>query len=91
MLMIRHAIGSRLFLQTEDYSITPRGEQWLISSRATEEEQSNLLEFRHELNLFHVTDENKTWYYSSKGEVHEGDGAITIVADHQTVYPKEEK
>lgn len=88
MLMIRHAIGSRLFLQTEDYTITPEGEKWIITAGAKLEELDNLLAFKEELNLFVVGENEKTWYYSSDGEIEKTEaGNIQIIADHKTIYP----
>ncbi|PKG21825.1 hypothetical protein [Niallia nealsonii] len=89
MLMIRHAIGSRLFLETNHYSVTPKEKKWIITASVTKTELKNLLDFQEELNLFIVEENQKTWYYSSNADltVNAKENEITIVADHQTIYP----
>ncbi|WP_428912274.1 hypothetical protein [Niallia sp. Krafla_26] len=89
MLLIRHSIGSRLFYQTDDYSIEPKEEKWIISVSISEEEVKEILNFKQELNLFVVEEKQKTWYHSSHGEIvfNKDDQQLTIHADNQTVYP----
>ncbi|GKU85206.1 hypothetical protein [Niallia sp. NCCP-28] len=89
MLMIRHAIGSRLFLETAHYSVNPKEDKWVITASVTKNELKNLLDFQEELNLFIVEENQKTWYYSSNADlsVNSKENEITIVADHQTKYP----
>jgi hypothetical protein len=88
MLMVRHAIGSRLFLQTEDYSVIPEGENWVIIAAAKNEELENLMAFKDELNLFVVGEHEKTWYYSSDASIKIVDSdKVQVTADHKTVYP----
>lgn len=87
MLMIRHAIGSRLFLQTEDYSVLPQGDNWVITAAANKEELENLIAFKEELNLFIVGKNEKTWYYSSDASIKIVDSdKVQVTADHKTVY-----
>jgi len=88
MLMIRHAIGSRLFLQTEDYSVIREEENWVITAAAKKEELENLIAFKEELNLFVVGENEKTWYYSSDASIKiVGSDKVQVTADHKTVYP----
>ncbi|NMO94335.1 hypothetical protein [Paenibacillus lemnae] len=90
MLYVRHAVGSRLFYETTEYEIMEDGEHWSISFPIGAEDADILLQFRDELNIFHVEQDHlKTWYYSSEGNVTfaEDEGRFTITADHQTVYP----
>lgn len=89
MLLIRHAIGSRLFLQTEDYHIVEHHDTWDITVSVGKEKAAIILGFRQELNFFVVGDHEKTWYYSTDGEVSydEEHEQLFIKADHKTVYP----
>lgn len=89
MLLIRHAIGSRLFYQTKDYEIKPKGDMWIISVSISEEEAQQVVNFREELNLFDVEENQKTWYYSSNADVKFNmvNHKLIISADHKTVYP----
>ncbi|MEH7381107.1 hypothetical protein V7138_11605 [Bacillus sp. JJ1533] len=89
MLLIRHSIGSRLFYQTEDYEILPQQDKWLISIKVSEEVAIEIIKFKEELNLFDVGENQKTWYYTSDGNVefNREKSSITIIADHKTVYP----
>lgn len=89
MLLIRHSIGSRLFLETNHYSVTPKDNKWIISAPVTKIELKNLLDFKEELNLFIVEENQKTWYYSSNADitVKANENEVTIIADHRTTYP----
>jgi len=89
MLLIRHAIGSRLFLQTEDYQIEEDNDIWNISVRVDKEKAALILDFRQELNFFVVGDHEKTWFYSTDGDVtyDSTNNQLVIKADHKTVYP----
>lgn len=90
MLYVRHTVGSRLFYETNDYEIVQQEEKWEISFRTDLETANTILKFKEELNIFHVqNDHEKTWYYSSKGNViYQNDEKImTIIADNQMIYP----
>lgn len=92
MLYVRHTVGSRLFCETTKYEIKPVENSWEISFKVDQEIANTLLNFRDELNIFYVEEENqnqKTWFYSSEGNVHflEKESKCIILADHKTVYP----
>ncbi|RFB12134.1 hypothetical protein DZB84_19445 [Bacillus sp. HNG] len=89
MLLIRHSIGSRLFYQTEEYEIHPEQDKWVISLKISDEGAKEVIKFKEELNLFDVEENQKTWYYSSDGNVEFSmeESTITITADHKTIYP----
>ncbi|MBA9027196.1 MULTISPECIES: hypothetical protein [Bacillaceae] len=89
MLMIRHAIGSRLFYQTDDYKIQPHEDKWIISISIPEIHAKEILKFKEELNLFDVEENQKTWYYSSDDHVvfNKAKDQFIISTDHKTVYP----
>jgi hypothetical protein len=89
MLLIRHAIGSRLFLQTEGYQVEEQNGIWNITVDVDEEKAAQIVAFRQELNFFVVGAHEKTWYYSSDGEItYSADQKqLLILADHKTVYP----
>lgn len=89
MLLIRHAIGSRLFCQTENFDVQQKGNQWLISVSVPMEQAKQIIKFKDELNFFVVGDHEKTWYYSSDSNIEyvNGDNQMLIYADHKTVYP----
>ncbi|MEH7523074.1 hypothetical protein V7149_07255 [Bacillus sp. JJ1503] len=87
MLLIRHSIGSRLFYQTDDYKIQPTGDKWNVYFSISEEEASEIIKFKEELNLFDVEQNQKTWYYSSDANIEYNKNQIIITADHKTVYP----
>ncbi|WP_157412929.1 hypothetical protein [Neobacillus drentensis] len=48
-----------------------------------------LLKFHDELNIFDAEANQKTWFYSSEGNVDylENEGKLLIFADLKTVYP----
>ena len=52
MLLIRHAIGSRLFCQTENFDVQQKGKQWLISVSVLMEQAKQIIKFKDELNFF---------------------------------------
>ena len=89
MLLIRHAIGSRLFYQTENFDVQQKGNQWILSVSVPEEQAKQIIKFKDELNFFVVGDQEKTWYYSSDSNIEyvNGDNQMLIYADHKTVYP----
>ena len=92
MLYVRHTVGSRLFCETTKYEIKPVENSWEISFKVDQEIANTLLNFRDELNIFYVEEDNqnqKTWFYSSEGNVHflEEESKCIILADHKTVYP----
>ena len=87
MLMIRHSIGSRLLCQTNIYNIEQQGERWLISLSVDVETASKVLDFKDELNIFEVKENEKTWFYSSDEDINLQGEKLVIVADHKTVYP----
>ncbi|MEH7123683.1 hypothetical protein V7127_10545 [Bacillus sp. JJ1773] len=87
MLLIRHSIGSRLFYQTDNYTIQLTGDKWSIYIPISEEEAGEILKFKEELNLFDVEQNQKTWYYSSDANIEYNKNQIIITADHKTVYP----
>ncbi|WP_010284885.1 hypothetical protein [Bacillus timonensis] len=89
MLLIRHAIGSRLFYQTDEYDILPEQDKWVMSIKISEEKAKEIIKFKEELNLFDVEKNQKTWYYTSAANVefNKEKSTITIIADHKTVYP----
>lgn len=92
MLYVRHTVGSRLFCETTKYEIKPVENCWEISFKVDQEIANTLLNFRDELNIFYVEEDNqnqKTWFYSSEGDVHflEEESKCIILADHKTVYP----
>ena len=69
MLLIRHAIGSRLFYQTENFDIQLKENKWVISVSIPTEQIEEIIKFKEELNLFVVGENEKTWYYSSNAEI----------------------
>lgn len=90
MLYIRHTVGSRLFYESNDYQISPITNGWDVSFNVDQETAETLLKFKDELNIFHVqSDQEKTWFYSSEGNVQyiEGENQMVITVDHKTVYP----
>lgn len=89
MLMVRHAIGSRLLCQTEEYTIEEVGGLWKITFPVDIETSSNVLAFKGELNIFEVRENEKAWYYSSDAQIdyQPEERRIVILADHKTVYP----
>ncbi|KKK38133.1 hypothetical protein WQ57_09960 [Mesobacillus campisalis] len=89
MLLVRHAIGSRLFYQTEHYEIKKNEDKWIISFPISYEKAMNIQKFKEELNLFAVEDTQKTWYYSSDAELlfDKDNEQLLVFADHKTVYP----
>ena len=87
MLMIRHSIGSRLLCQTNIYSIEQQDDRWLISIPVDEETASKVLDFKDEINIFEVKENEKTWFYSSDADINFQGEKLVIVADHKTVYP----
>lgn len=92
MLYVRHTVGSRLFCETTKYEIKPVENSWEISFKVDQEIANTLLNFRDELNIFYVEEDNqnqKTWFYSSEGDMHflEEESKCIILADHKTVYP----
>ncbi|WP_066307472.1 hypothetical protein [Bacillus sp. FJAT-29814] len=89
MLLIRHSIGSRLFYQTDEYEIHPEHDKWVIFMKVSDEDSKDIIKFKEELNLFDVEKNQKTWYYTSDGNVefNKEKSTITIIVDHKTVYP----
>ena len=89
MLYVRHTVGSRLLYETTEYDILTVDNGWEISFRSDKESVATLLKFQDELNIFHVEDNLKTWYYSSEGNVSliEEESKVLISVDHKTVYP----
>jgi hypothetical protein len=89
MLMIRHAIGSRLLYQTDQFSIEQKNNNWKISMPVKKDEVQEVLKLKEELNLFEVKENEKAWYYSSDAriEFNDGENHLIILADHKTVYP----
>ena len=89
MLLIRHAIGSRLFYQTENFKIVQNEKTWIISVSIPADRATEVMKFKEELNLFVVGDNEKTWYYSSDAEIEyqEAEQQFVVYADHKTVYP----
>jgi hypothetical protein len=89
MLLIRHAVGSRLFFQTDNYQIVQVGNRWHISTVVDEETYEEILAFKQELNLFDTGENEKTWYYSSDAQMdyRPSEKQLVIYADHKTVYP----
>jgi hypothetical protein len=89
MLMIRHAIGSRLFFQTDHYQIVQEGNRWHITTVVDEETYVKNLAFKKEINIFDAGDHEKTWYYSSDAQMdyQPVENQLVIYADHKTVYP----
>ena len=89
MLLIRHAIGSRLFYQTENFEIQLKGNMWMISVSIPADQIEEIIKFKEELNLFVVGENEKTWFYSSNAEIDYQDNVnqLVILADHKTVYP----
>jgi hypothetical protein len=89
MLYVRHTVGSRLLCEPEEYKIEPLENGWEITLFTDHETAATLLKFRDELNIFDANGNEKTWYYSSGGNVQyiEGKGQVIIMADHKTVYP----
>ena len=89
MILIRHAIGSRLFYQTENFDVQQKGNQWMISISIPEEQAEQIRKFKDELNYFVVGENQKTWYYSSNAEIEYQDkeNKLVVLADHKTVYP----
>lgn len=89
MLLIRHAIGSRLFYQTENYEIQPKDNLWMICVSIPKDQIEQIIKFKEELNLFVVGENEKTWYYSSdsKIEYNEKEQQLVVLTDHKTVYP----
>ena len=69
MLLIRHAIGSRLFCQTENFDIVQNEKTWLISVSIPAHQAKQVMTFKDELNLFVVGENEKTWYYSSDAKI----------------------
>ena len=89
MLLIRHAIGSRLFYQTENFEIQLKDNMWMISVSIPPNQIKEIIKFKEELNLFVVGENEKTWFYSSNAEIdyQENTNQLVILADHKTVYP----
>ena len=89
MILIRHAIGSRLFYQTENVDIQQKEKKWIISISIPEEQAEQIIQFKEELNFFVVGENEKTWYYSSDGEIEyrKEENQLVVYADHETVYP----
>ena len=89
MLLIRHAIGSRLFYQTENFEIQLKDNMWMISVSIPPDQIEEIIKFKEELNLFVVGENEKTWFYSSNAEIayQENVNQLVILADHKTVYP----
>ena len=69
MILIRHAIGSRLFYQTENFDVQQKGNQWTITVSVPEDKIEQIRKFKDELNFFVVGEHEKTWYYSSNAEI----------------------
>lgn len=90
--MIRHAIGSRLLFQTNEFDIKQANGKWKISLPVKREEVQEVLILKEELNLFEVKENEKAWYYSSDSEIEmcEEGLHLIILADHKTVYPVNE-
>ena len=89
MLLIRHAVGSRLFYQTENFDIQQQEDKWIISVSVPEEQAKQIVKFKEELNLFVVGENEKTWYYSSDANIvfNEDINQLIVFVDHKTVYP----
>ncbi len=89
MLLIRHAVGSRLFYQTENFDIQEKEDKWIISISVPEEQAKQIVKFKEELNLFVVEKNEKTWYYSSDANIvfNEDLNQLIVFVDHKTVYP----
>lgn len=89
MLLIRHAIGSRLFYQTENFEIQSKENLWRITVSIPKDQVEQIITFKDELNIFMVGKNEKTWYYSSNAEIdyQENLNKLVIIADHKTVYP----
>lgn len=89
MLLIRHAIGSRLFYQTTDFDIQQEKNKWMISVSVPKEQAKQIIKFKDELNFFVVGDHEKTWYYSSDAQIEYKDeiNQLVVFANHKTVYP----
>lgn len=89
MLLIRHAIGSRLFYQTENFDVELKENKWMITVSIPNEPVEEIMKFKEELNIFIVGENKKTWYYSSNAEMdyQENLNKLRIIADHKTVYP----
>ena len=89
MLYVRHTVGSRLLCETTEYQIVPVDNGWEISFIIDNETAALLEKFRDELNIFHVEENQKTWFYSSEGKVNflEDESKFVIFTDNKTVYP----
>lgn len=89
MILIRHAIGSRLFYQTENFDVQQKGNQWTIAIFIPGDKIEQIRKFKDELNFFVVGENEKTWYYSSNAEIEYQDkeNKLVVLADHKTVYP----
>jgi hypothetical protein len=88
MLLIRHSIGSRLLCQAEIYTIGNKEGRWQILLPIDEVTASEILHFQNEINIFEVKEKEKTWYYSSDGQINfqPNEKQLVILADHKKVY-----
>lgn len=96
-MYIRHAIGSRLLLDSKEhaasYELEPEEpSSWKFIIRITDENAAEqVVRHKDEMNLFVVDSSNpqqKTWYYSSKGAVEydKTSGILIIIADAKLDY-----
>jgi hypothetical protein len=95
-MYIRHAVGSRLFLDSEkhdaNFQIQKQGEVWVFNINVVDENMvEQILQHCNELNIFVTSNSNpkhKSWYYSSAGivEYDKINSKLVLVADHKLDY-----
>lgn len=96
-LYIRHAIGGRLFLDTEKHQAPFQLEHadgfWRFTLHVKEDaDAEDIVRHRHELNLFLIEEgelHKKSWFYSRDGlvEYDKEAGTLLILADSRMDYP----
>lgn len=101
-LVVRHAVGGRTFIHTEqqsmEYSVTPSGQGWKMTIIVTQDvDVQEILRWKQELNvfLFQEYDDQpvkKIWFYVKDGPVTYDDrlNQVTIYAESRIEYIPDE-
>lgn len=102
VLVVRHSVGGRTFIHTEqqpmEYSVTRNGQGWRITLIITQDvDIQEILRWKQELNvfLFRQFDDQpvtKIWFYVKDGPVTYDDQIkqLTITAESQIEYIPDE-
>lgn len=89
MLYGRHAIGSKLLFETEQYTVEERENTWVITAIVDKRSAKQVIAHKHEANFFIAQTNEKIWFYSSNDHINynENENKLIIFADNRIKYP----